>query len=55
MHKQIPKELRLKIMSYLDYLQENKKMFKLDEQEVLAMLNETLREQVIVHLNGKML
>ena len=28
---------------------------KLEENDVLAMLNEQLRDDMIVHLNGKML
>lgn len=34
---------------------ENKKLFKLDEDEVLDLLNEGLKLELIMHLNGKML
>ena len=34
---------------------EYKKQYKLSEIEVLNMLNENLKDQVIVHLNGRML
>ena len=53
--KSIPNRLRLKIMSYLDYLFEYKKEYKLDETEALEMLNENLRDQVIAYMNGNLL
>lgn len=53
--KHIPKDLKIKIMSYLDYMCEYKRMYKLEESEVLSMLNTTLQDQVIVHLNGRVL
>jgi hypothetical protein len=55
MKRDIPNELRLKIMSYLDYLCEYKRMYKLDEEEALNMLNDNLRDQVIACINGNML
>jgi hypothetical protein len=55
MYKQIPKYLRLKVRRYLEYMFEYKKQYKLSEIEVLNMLNENLKDQVIVHLNGRML
>ena len=54
-HKNIPTDLRTTIMSYLDYLCDYKRMYKLQEGEVLEMLNDTLRDQVIVYLNGRQL
>jgi hypothetical protein len=54
-YRQIPKRLRMRIMSYLDYLVDYKHMYKLEENEVLMMLNESLRCQCIVYLNGRML
>ena len=53
--KSIPNELRIKIMSYLDYLADYKREFKLEESEALEMLNDNLRDQVIAYLNGNML
>ena len=47
--------MRLKVRRYLEYMSEYKKQFKLSELEVLNMLNENLRDQVTVHLNGRML
>ena len=41
--KQIPNDIRLKIMSFLDYLAEYKRKYKLEENEVLGMLNDTLK------------
>ncbi|CAI2366607.1 unnamed protein product [Moneuplotes crassus] len=54
-HKNIPMELKTSIMSYLEYMCDYKKMYKLEEGEVLAMLNDTLRENVIVYLNGRII
>lgn len=55
MHKQIPKYLRTKVRRYLEYMFEYKKQYKLSEIEILNMMNENLRDQVIVHLNGRIL
>eukprot|EP00347_Sterkiella_histriomuscorum_P000865 403374225 len=53
--QQIPNELRLKIRRYLEYIWESKKEIKIDEKEVMAMLNESLREKITVYLNGRIL
>jgi hypothetical protein len=34
---------------------ETKKTIKIDEKEVMAMLNESLREKITVYLNGRIL
>jgi hypothetical protein len=54
-HKNIPSELKSTIISYLEYMCDYKKMYKLEENEVLNMLNDNLREDVIVYLNGRIL
>lgn len=54
-HKNIPTDLKGTIMSYLEYLCDYKKMYKLEEGEVLDMLNDTLRQDVIVYLNGRII
>lgn len=51
----IPNEFKIKIMTYMEYLIEYKKTYKLEENQVLEMLNENLRDQVILYLNGKIL
>lgn len=48
-------DFRIKVRKYLDYLHENKKQYKLDEDDVLQMLNEKLRIETVSHLNGKLL
>lgn len=53
--KQIPKELRDRIRRYLEYVWETKKQIKIEEKEVMAMLNENLREKITVYLNGRIL
>lgn len=54
-HNKLPREFRSKVRMYLNYILDNKKEFKLEEEDVLKMLNENLRIEMIVHLNGKML
>jgi len=51
----IPKDLRLKIRRYLEYKWETKKEIKIEEKEVMAMLNENLKEKITVYLNGRIL
>lgn len=55
MYNNIPNELRMQILNYLDFLVEYRKVNKLDESQVFSMLNETLKEQVIAYLNGKII
>lgn len=45
----------MKIRRYLEYMWESKKEIKIDEKEVMAMLNESLREKITVYLNGRIL
>lgn len=45
----------MKIRRYLEFVWESKKEIKIDEKEVMAMLNESLREKITVYLNGRIL
>ena len=45
----------MKIRRYLEHVWESKKEIKIDEREVMAMLNESLREKITVYLNGRIL
>lgn len=45
----------MKIRRYLEHVWESKKEIKIDEKEVMAMLNESLREKITVYLNGRIL
>lgn len=51
----IPQKLKTKVRRHLDYLVEYKTQFKLEEEQVLDMLSENLRFELIIHLNGSML
>jgi hypothetical protein len=51
----VPSEFRIKVKRYLDYLVDYKRQYKLEEEEVLSMLNENLVLELIINLNGKML
>lgn len=42
-------------MSYLDNLGDHKRENKMDESDVLSMLNDNLRDTVLVYLNGRLL
>lgn len=64
--RKIDKKLHKQIKRYFRYIivrrvsvnlvsQENKRDYKLEEAEVMEMLNENLKVELIVHLNGKML
>jgi len=53
--KGIPKELRVKIRRYLEYNWELKKTMKIEEEEVMGLLNEDLASKITVFLNGRIL
>jgi hypothetical protein len=49
-HHKLPTEFRIKVRPYMNYL-----YVKLEEEDVMEMLNENLRFETTVHLNGKLL
>ena len=53
--KEIPKELRLKIRRYLEYVLNSKKTIKLDQEEVFSVLNKNLEIKMRALLNGRIL
>ena len=53
--KGVDKKLHQRVKRYFRYVLENKRQYKLEEQEVFDMLNDNLRLELIVNLNGKML
>lgn len=53
--KEIPKELRLKIKRYLEYVMNTKKQVKVDQEEVFAVLNKNLEIKMRSLLNGRIL
>ena len=53
--KEIPKELRLKIRRYLEYILNSKKTVKVDQEEVFAVLNKNLEIKMRALLNGRIL
>lgn len=54
-HNKFPIDFRIKVKRYLQYLYDNKKQYKLEEEDVLLMLNDNLRVETTIHLNGKLL
>jgi hypothetical protein len=53
--KKLPKELRTNVRRYLEYVWENKKEIKVDQEEVFAELNDNLKEKITVCMNGMVL
>ena len=54
-NKGIPADLRNKIHSFLEYNWESKKVIKIEEEEVMGLLNRDLRQQIKSHLTGRLL
>mgnify|MGYP001612271384 CR=1 FL=1 len=53
--KKLPKELRIKVSKYLEYIWESKKLIKIDEEEVFKELNDDLRDKITICMNGMVL
>jgi hypothetical protein len=53
--KEIPKDLRLKIRRYLEYVLNSKKTLKVDQDEVFSVLNKNLEIKMRAFLNGRIL
>eukprot|EP00347_Sterkiella_histriomuscorum_P011514 403372162 len=53
--KSMPIELIRKINKYLQFVWESKKKMKIDEEEVMSLLNEDLKNKITVYLNGQTL
>jgi len=53
--KDIPSTLRQQVKRYLEYNWELKKLYKIEENELLTMLNDNLRGKIIVYFNGRIL
>jgi CRP-like cAMP-binding protein len=54
-NKNLTKNVRTKVRRYLEHVLENKREQKVDESEILTLLNKNLKEEVIMHLNGLLL
>lgn len=54
-HKEIPKDIRIKVRNYLEYVWTSKKEIKIEEKEVMEILNENLRDKLTLYLNGRIL
>lgn len=55
LEKDIPATLRQQVKRYLEYNWELKKLYKIEETELLTMLNDNLRGKIIVYFNGRIL
>jgi CRP-like cAMP-binding protein len=54
-NKHLSNTVRTKVRRYLEHVLENKREQKIDESEILSLLNKNLKEEVIMHLNGLLL
>jgi cyclic nucleotide gated channel len=54
-HKQIPKEMRHKVRSYLGYKLDEKMEQQIDEDELMQQLNKPLQEELTVFYHGSVL
>jgi hypothetical protein len=53
--KNIPSDLRQKVRRYLEYNWDLKKKYKIEENEMLGLLNTSLKGKLTVYLNGRIL
>jgi hypothetical protein len=53
--KGIPDDLKKKINIYLNYNWELKKEIKIEEEEVMDLVNKELRDKLTINLNGRIL
>ncbi|CDW85301.1 UNKNOWN [Stylonychia lemnae] len=53
--KSIPKDLIARINKYLQYNWELKKQIKIEEKELMDLLNSDLRDRITIYLNGQIL
>jgi hypothetical protein len=52
MHRRIPKEMRSKVRSYLEYALEEKKQLLMDENELMQQLSTPLRDELTIYFHG---
>eukprot|EP00347_Sterkiella_histriomuscorum_P008075 403346469 len=53
--KQIPNQLRSQVKRYLEYNWELKKLYKIEEKELMDLLNDNLKGKITIYLNGQIL
>eukprot|EP00347_Sterkiella_histriomuscorum_P010994 403374152 len=53
--KDIPVNLRLQVKRYLEYNLQLKKLYKIEEYDLLSLLNKNLRGKITVYFNGRIL
>lgn len=53
--KSIPINLRLQVKRYLEYNLQIKRLYKIEEHDLLGLLNENLRGKITVYFNGRIL
>lgn len=50
--KNIPKDLKIKINKYLHYNWQMKKEIKIEESELMSLLNDDLKDRLTIYLKG---
>lgn len=51
-NKDIPNDLINKINKFLSYNWDMKKQIKIEEKELMSLLNEDLKDKITIYLNG---
>jgi CRP-like cAMP-binding protein len=54
-NKKLSPHVRTKVRRYLEHVLDNKREQRIDESEILNLLNKNLKEEVVMHLNGLLL
>ncbi len=54
-HRRIPKEMRVKIRRYLEYVMDEKKRLLMDETELMSLLSTPLRDELLIYFHGTIL
>ncbi len=55
MHRRIPKEMRIKVRRYLEYVMDEKKKLQMNEDEMMNLLSTPLRDELTIYFNGSIL
>jgi len=52
MHRRIPKEMRVKVRRYLEYVMDEKKKLMMNEDEMMSLLSIPLRDELLIYFHG---
>jgi len=49
----LPKHMRIKVRRYLEYQWEQKKLLKIEQDDVLSLLNQDLNDKIVLYMYGR--